>query len=76
MTIWPFAAELQGETFRGPGHSFGDQFADRGGTGESNLVDPRMIDDAFPETAVPGDDVDHSLGQAGVLERFPRGGGR
>ncbi len=56
----------------GAGGGLADDLADFGRAGEGDLVDAGVVDDGGAGLAVAGDDVDHTLGQAGLPRRSRR----
>ena len=64
------AAELERDLLEVAGRGLDDQLADLGRAGEGDLVDVVVRGQRRARVAVAGDDVEHAVGQAGLLEQL------
>ncbi len=68
--IGSFTAQLQRQALFGSRQGPLDDFADFRTAREGNFIHIRVIDDRCANGAVPGDDVDDSRGQFGLLKNL------
>ena len=67
------AAEFERQFLTGIRRDLADDAANFGGTGECNLVDPRMLNDGRAGSTVAVDDVQHALGQPNLVRNLGEG---
>ena len=60
-------AEFERQRFAGAGRGGADRAADLGRARKGDFVDAGMIDERGPRASVPGDDVEHAVGQPCLL---------
>jgi hypothetical protein len=63
-------AKLQREAFFRPGDRARQHLADRGRAGKRELIHVRVIHQHLPGRARTGHDVNHAIGQTGLLENL------